>query len=134
MKFYDTSRPLYLETDASDVSIGDRLLQLREGMNCGHDEVPDNATPCPISFASKSQLSAMWYYINTKQEGLGILYSLEKFHHYCFPKELCVITNHMPLVAIISKEVVILSEYLQYIMLHLHQYKVCFLYKAGADL
>ena len=46
MKFYDASRPLYLEMDESGVSIGTRLLQVRGGMNGGCDEVPDNAPNC----------------------------------------------------------------------------------------
>ena len=57
MKLYDVSRPLYLETDASVVSLGTLLLQVREGMNCGHDEVSDNVTLCPFAFASKSLIS-----------------------------------------------------------------------------
>ena len=43
MKFYDVARPLFLETDASGIGFGAGLLQVRDGMNCGHDEVPDNA-------------------------------------------------------------------------------------------
>ena len=35
MKFYDALKPLYLETDASGIGIGDGLLQMTEGMNCG---------------------------------------------------------------------------------------------------
>ena len=54
MKFHDVSRPLYLENDASEVSLRANVLQVRDGMNYGHDEVPDNATLCPIAFANKS--------------------------------------------------------------------------------
>ena len=39
LKFHDTSRPLHLEIEASDVSLGARLLQIRDGMNCGHDKM-----------------------------------------------------------------------------------------------
>ena len=47
MKFYDASRPLYLETDELGVGLRAGLLQVMDGMNCGHDEVPDNtATNC----------------------------------------------------------------------------------------
>ena len=58
MDFYDTSRTLYLETDASSVGLGARLLQVRKGMNCRHDKVPDNGNRCPTAFASKSLSSA----------------------------------------------------------------------------
>ena len=53
MKFYDMSKPLYLETDASGISLTAGLLQVRERMNCGHDKMPDNVTLCPIAFARK---------------------------------------------------------------------------------
>ena len=46
MTFCDASIPLYLETDASGVCLGARLLQVRNGMNCGCEEGPDSATPC----------------------------------------------------------------------------------------
>ena len=44
MKFYDASRPLYLEPDTSSVGLGARILQVRDAMNCGCDEVLDNVT------------------------------------------------------------------------------------------
>ena len=62
MKFYDASRLLYLETDASGVSPGAGLLQVRDGRNCEHDEVPDNTALCQIAVTSKGLLSADWCY------------------------------------------------------------------------
>ena len=53
MKFFDTSRPLYLQTDASHVGLIARLLQVRDSMSCDHDDVPDNTTLCPIAFPAK---------------------------------------------------------------------------------
>ena len=38
MKFFDAARPLYLETNASGIGHGARLLQVRDGMNCRHDK------------------------------------------------------------------------------------------------
>ena len=78
MEFYDSSRPVYLETDASGVNFGARLLQVREGMNCGYDEVSDNVNLHPIVFASKSLLSAEWQYSNIEREALWILHGLVK--------------------------------------------------------
>ena len=58
MKFYDDTKLLYLETDASVVSLGAALLQLRDNMNCPKDTAPDNTMLCPIVFASKSLTGA----------------------------------------------------------------------------
>ena len=44
MKFYDASRPIYMEADGSGVGLGAQLPQVRDGMNCGHDKIPYNAT------------------------------------------------------------------------------------------
>ena len=54
MKFYDDTKPLYLKTDASGVSLGAVLLQTQEGTTCQKDMVPDNTILHPIAFASKS--------------------------------------------------------------------------------
>ena len=64
MNFLDTSRHIYPETDPSGVGLGSGFPQVRDGMNCWHDEVSDNATLHPTTFASKSLLSAEWCYNN----------------------------------------------------------------------
>ena len=52
MKFYDAFQCIYLETDASGIRLGAGFLKLRDNINCRHDQIPDNATLCQISFAS----------------------------------------------------------------------------------
>ena len=42
MKFYDETKPLYLETDASGIGLGTTLLQTRNGTTCPKDIAPDN--------------------------------------------------------------------------------------------
>ena len=42
-------------------------------------------------------------YSNIKGEALGILHVLERFCHYCFAREVSIITDHKPLVAIFKK-------------------------------
>ena len=54
MRFYDDTKPLYLETDASRVGLGAALPQAWEGTTCQKDTVPDNTILHPIAFASKS--------------------------------------------------------------------------------
>ena len=43
MKFYNVARLLDLKTNASGISFVARLLQVRDGIICGHDETPNNA-------------------------------------------------------------------------------------------
>ena len=54
MKFYNERQLLDLEIDVSDDGLGQGLLQLREGINCPHDEAPDNTAQSTTVFTSKS--------------------------------------------------------------------------------
>ena len=80
MKFYDDTKLLYLETDASRVGIGAALLQTWEGTICQKDMVPDNTILYPIALASKSLTGTECRYSNIEREALGILHGLKKFH------------------------------------------------------
>ena len=71
MIFYDALKPINLETDASGIGLGASLLYVREGVNCGHDEVSDNVTaqlllpvkPYPAQSASTTTLKGRhWVY------------------------------------------------------------------------
>ena len=64
MKFYDAAKSLYLKTDASGISLEAGLLQVKDGMNCGEDEVLTNTALFPIAFTSKSLSSVKWHYSN----------------------------------------------------------------------
>ena len=86
MKFYDATKPLYLETDASRVGIGAALLQTQEGTKCQKDTVPDNIILHPIAFSSKSLTGAEHRYTNIEREALGILQGLEKIPSLLFHK------------------------------------------------
>ena len=94
MKFYDDTKLLYIETDASGVGLGAALLQLCNNTACQKGVAPDNTILHPIAFASKSLTGAEWRYSNIEREALGILHILEKFHHYCFGREVLIITDH----------------------------------------
>ena len=110
MKFYDDTKPFYLETDTSGVGLGTALLQTQEGTRCQTDMVPDNTILHPTAFASKSLTDIEHRYSNIERKVLGILHGLKKFHHYCFTREVYVITNHKPLVSIFKKDVATLSQ------------------------
>ena len=69
----------------------------------------------------------------SEREALGILHALNRFHHYCFAKEVCVLTDHKPSVDIVSKDVTTLSQQVQCIMVYIHQYRMCILYKLDPE-
>ena len=109
MKFYDDTKPLYLETYASRGGLGAALLQRWEGTTCQKDMVPDNTILHPLAFASKSIMDTECRYSNIEREALGILHGLKKFH-YCFVREVYAVINHKPLSSIFKKNVAMLSQ------------------------
>ena len=134
MTFYDDTKPLYLETDASGVGLGAAMLQTWEGTTYHKDTVPDNTILYLIAFANQSLTDTECRYSNIEREALGILQGLNKFHHYCFARDIHVITDHKPLVAIFKKDVAMLSQHIQCILLKIHQHRVHILYKPGPDI
>ena len=99
MKCYDETKSLYIETDTSGVVLGAALLQTRSNTSSPMDEAPDNSILRLIAFARKSLTSTENRYRNIEREELGILYRLKKFYHYCFVRDVNVITDHNLLVA-----------------------------------
>ena len=72
--------------------------------------MPDNTILRPITFTSKSLMSTEQRYSNIEREALGTQHGLEKFHHYCFAREVSIIMDHKPLAAIFKKDVATLSS------------------------
>ena len=69
MKFYDETKPLHIEMDASGVGLGAALLQTRSSTSCPRDEVQDNSLHRPITFANKNLSSVEKRHINIEREG-----------------------------------------------------------------
>ena len=113
MKFYDETKPLYIKTDASGIGLGAALLQTRSNTSCHRNEAPNNNILRPIAFASKNLTTTEKWYINIEGEALGMLYGLEKFHHYCFLREVSIITDCKLLIAIVKEDVTTLSQSMQ---------------------
>ena len=113
MKCYDETQLLYLETGASGIRLRAAPLPTRSSASCPWDSAPDSSILRPYAFASKSLSSAEKRYSNIEKEALGILHRLNKFHHYCFVREVGIITDHKLLVAIFKKDVAMLSQRIQ---------------------
>ena len=99
-EIYDKTQLLYIDTDASGIWLGAALLQTWDGTKCPRGIAPDNSILRLIAFASKSLTSTESWCSNSEREALGILHGVEKFCHYCFAREVSIITDHKPLVAI----------------------------------
>ena len=78
IKFYDETKLLYIEIDASGVGLGASLLQTRSSIGCPRDEVPGNSIIRPIAFSSKSLTWAEKSYCNIEREALAYYIVLEK--------------------------------------------------------
>ena len=134
MKFYDVARFLYLETNASSIDLGARILEVRDSINSEHEKVSENTILHPMTFSSSGLSSSEWCYSNIECETLGVLHGLGKFHHHCFAKKVCAITHHKILMAILNKDVATMSQWLHHIMLRIHKYRLHIIYKTGPDL
>ena len=103
IKFYDETKQLHIERGASGVGLGAAFLLTRSNTSCARDWALDNSILRPPAFSSKSLTRAVKRSSNIEREALGILYHLEEFHYYCFVREVSIIMNHRPLVAIFKK-------------------------------
>ena len=79
MKLYDDTKLLYLETDASGVSLGAALLQLHDNTACQKGIAPDNTVLHPIAFARKSLTGTEQRYSNTSMKPLEYYMALRSF-------------------------------------------------------
>ena len=79
-------KPLYLKTDALGVSLAAGLLQVREGMSCFKNTIPDSAILRSIAFASKNLSIAETCYSNIEGKSLSVLYSCQKFQQCSFAR------------------------------------------------
>ena len=70
VKFYDDTKSLYIETDASGVGLGTALLQTRSNRSCHRDKALDNSILRPIALSSKSLTGAEKRYSNTEREAI----------------------------------------------------------------
>ena len=70
MKFYDDTKLLYLETDASGVGLSAALLQMHKGTTCQKVTVPTNTILHAITFTRKSLTGTECRYSNIGREVL----------------------------------------------------------------
>jgi transposase InsO family protein len=118
LPFYDAAKPLTLQVDASLSGLGAALIQ-------------ENG---PIAYASKSLSDAESRYSNIEREMLGIVFGLERFHHYVYGRHVLVETDHKPLEAIAKKNLAMAPPRLSRMLLRIQHYDATIQYIPGKDI
>lgn len=116
--FYDPSKEVTLENDASDYGIGSVLLQ--EGK--------------PIAYASRSLSDSERNYAQIEKEMLAIVFGLNKFHYYIYGRNINVTTDHKPLIGIMNKPLNKAPKRIQSMILKIQDYDFNLSYKPGPTL
>ena len=118
LKYYDETKPLTIQADASQDGLGACLLQ--DGK--------------PICYASRSMNETEQRYAQIEKELLAIVFATQRFHHYIYGTEVTIQSDHKPLESIQKKDLHKLSPRLQLMMLKLLLYKINIVYTPGSKM
>ena len=118
LAFYDPSKTLTIQCDASSFALGGVLLQ--DGQ--------------PLAYTSRALSPTETNYAQIEKEMLAVVHSCRKFHHYIFGRRTNVESDHKPLQAIFSKPLLSAPMRLQSMMLRLQPYDLNVYYKPGKDI
>jgi hypothetical protein len=92
--FPDWSKEFHVHVDASSIALGAVLAQPSEG------EIDH-----PLFFSSRKLSTAKVNYTTTEQEGLGMVYVLQKFCHYLLGGHFKMFLDHYALKYLVNKPV-----------------------------
>ena len=116
LAFYDVTKPVTIQSDASQSGLGACLMQ--EGK--------------PIAYASRSMTSAEKNYAQIEKEMLSIVFAVQKFHQYVYGQEAVnVESDHKPIESIMRKPLGKAPPRLQRLMLKLQPYDLRINYVPG---
>ena len=116
--FYDSTKPIALEVDASQKGLGAALIQ--EGK--------------PIAFASKSLTKTQSNYSNIERETLALVHGVERFHTYLYGRSFTIISDHKPLEMICKKPIISAPPRLQRMLLRILGYDYSVVYRPGEEM
>ena len=118
LSFYDVTKPVTLQVDASKTGLGAALLQ--EGKL--------------IASGSKALDETQTKYAVIEKELLAICYGCKRFHDYIYGKPITVQTDHKPLVSIMQKPLHTLSTRMQRMRMRLQNYDLSVIHRSGKNM
>ena len=118
LQYYNPQKDLTIQTDASEYGLGAALVQ---------DEKP-------IAFASKSLTDTETRYANIEREMLAVCFALEKFHTFCYGRQVTVKSDHKPLETIQKKPIHAAPPRLQRMLLKNQRYDYDIQYLPGKEM
>lgn len=89
LSYFDPSKDIVLQVDASKYGLGATLLQ--DGK--------------PVCYASKALTPSEVHYAQIEKEMYAIVFGCSYFHQYIYGREVTVQTDHKPLVSIMLKPI-----------------------------
>lgn len=118
LKYYDASQPLYIQTDSSKTGMGCCLFQ----------------SEAPIAYSSRALTTTETRYAQIEKELLAVVYALEHFNEYTYGRQVVVVTDHRPLLALVRKSIADVTPRLQRLCLRLLRYSFQLVYRPGREL
>ena len=115
LRYYDVTKPVKIQSDASQRGPGAALIQERQ----------------PVAYSSRAMTSAECNYAQIEKELLSIIYACKKYHRYIYGKVVEVETEHRPLGAILKKPIARASPRIHRMMIRLQRYQINVRYVPG---
>ena len=133
LQFFDSSKPLFIEVDASKCGIGAAMLQSDHIVqNSSTTEIPDNLHP--ISYASKTLSKTESNYSNIERELLGVVFTKTHFKHFTYGRPVTIISDHKPLVSLFKKSLTSSFPHLSRMLLQILDYDLNNVYQEGSKM
>ena len=118
LQYYDSRKPVVIQTDASTAGLGAVLMQ--------EDK--------PVAYTSRSLTKSESNYAPIELECLAIVFAMNKFDQYVFGHpNVTIHCDHCPLEAIIRKSLLATPKRIQAMMLNLQRYAFTVKWKPGKE-
>ena len=118
MAYYDVTKPVTLEVDASQKGLGAALVQEKKSN----------------TFASKTLTKTQSNYSNIEREMLSLVHEVERFHTYLYGRSFTIITYHKPLEMICNKPIASAPHRLQRMLVKIQGYDYSVKYRPGNEM